>query len=82
MIDLYRFEKVVQIKLGNIDAAAVFANEEAKQRKIWESKISDAIRTARGADDITLILQMTRGRRPRSTDQRTARDYIYDNWSR
>lgn len=79
-VDVYRFDKVNQIKLGNIEAAAVDANEEAKQRTIWGKAIKDAIRTSRGVDDITLILQMNRGQRRRSYDQRTARDYVYQNW--
>jgi len=80
LVDIFRYEKLAQVKLGNVDQAAVFANEEAKQRTIWDRKIRDAIRTSRGADDITLILQMSRGQSRRRTDQRTARDYVYDNW--
>lgn len=84
MIDLYRFNKIAALKPENMDpqAAAVFANEEAKQRTIWKRAIFDAIRTSRGADDITFLLQMTKGSARRSYDQRTAHDYIYDNWSR
>lgn len=82
LIDVHNFEKTAQIKLGNIEAAAVHANEAAKQRTIWQKAIKDAIRTSRGADDITFILQMTRGGARRSYDQRTARDYVYDNWTR
>jgi hypothetical protein len=82
LIDVFQFEKIAAIKLGNIDAAAVYANEQAKQRKIWDDKIKDAIRTSRATDDVTFILQMFRGNAHRRTDQRDARDYIYDNWKR
>lgn len=62
LIDVYRFEKTQQIKLGNIEAAAIYSNEEAKQRTLWKEKIKDAIRSSRGSDDITLILSMFRGK--------------------
>lgn len=82
MIDLYRYEKVAAIKAGNIEQAAVYANEEAKQRKVWEDRQKDAIRTSRATEDTTLILSMFRGAGPRQIDQKTAHDYVYDNWSR
>ena len=82
LIDLFQFEKIAAIRLGNVEAAAVFANEQAKQRAIWADKIKDAIRTSRGADDITFILSMSRGSSRRRNDQRDAHDYIYDNWKR
>lgn len=80
LIDIYRYEKTEQIKKGNIEAAAVFANEEAKQRTIWEGKINEAKRSDRGVDDISLILQTTRGTFHRMTDQRTAHDFVFSNW--
>lgn len=82
LIDLFQFEKLESIRNGNIEAAAVFANEQAKQRTIWDNKIKDAIRTSRGADDITFILKMFRGQARRNSDQRDAHDYVYDNWKR
>lgn len=82
LVDLYRFEKVSAIKKGNVEAAAVLANEEAKQRTIWKRVIDDAIRTSRGSDDITFILDMHHGGRRRSHDQKTAHDDILYNWSR
>ena len=48
----------------------------------WEKAIKDAQRTQRGSDDVTLILQMFRGVPIGRGEQRTARDYVYDNWSR
>lgn len=80
LVDLYRYEKSRQINRGNVEAAAIYANEEAKQRRIWEQNIKDAIRTSRAADDITFLLTMNRGMANRTSDQRTARDYVLDNW--
>jgi hypothetical protein len=80
LIDLFQYEKIAQIRLGSVEGAAVFANEQAKQRAIWANKVKDAIRTSRGADDITLILSMTRGISRRRNDQRNAHDYVHDNW--
>lgn len=80
LIDVFQFEKIEAIRKGNIEAAAIFANEQAKQRTIWETKIKEAIKASRGADDITLILSMNRGTSRHRYDQRTAHDYVYDNW--
>ena len=82
LIDLYRYEKAAALRKGNVEQAAVWRNEEKTQLGIWERAIKDAIRTSRGADDITFILEMWRGGAQRRGDQRTARDYVYDNWSR
>lgn len=81
MIDLYRYEKAVALRKGNIEQAAVWRNEEKTQMTIWKRMIDDAIRTSRGSDDLTIILDWF-GSVSRFGDQRTARDYIYDNWSR
>lgn len=80
MIDVYRAAKIMHIEKGNVEAAAVYANEEAKQRTIWERKILDAIRTQRGTDDITFILESFGGRRSAS-DIKTAREHILAGWS-
>ena len=83
MIDLYRFEKAAALRKGNIEQATVWRNEEKSQFTIWEKCIRDAIRTSRGADDLTIILEMYPGASSgHFFDQRTAREYIYDNWSR
>jgi len=81
LIDLYRFEMAAAIRKGNIEQAAIWRNEMRTQMSTWESKITQAIRTSRGADDITMILEMFKGT-GQERDQRTARDYVYDNWSR
>jgi hypothetical protein len=79
MIDVYRWAKVKQIEKGNVEAASVYANEEAKQRTVWERKILDAIRTQRGTDDLTFILESFGGRRSAS-DITTAREHILAGW--
>jgi hypothetical protein len=81
LIDLYRYEKAAAIRKGNIEQAAVWRNEEKSQESKWRQVINDAIRTSRGTDDISFILQMPNVAF-QSRDQRTARDYILDNWSR
>ncbi len=81
LIDLYRHEMVKQLRLGNVEAAVVFRNEQRTQMGTWEKAIKEAIRTSRGADDMTLILEMF-PMHVRDTEQRTARDYVFDNWSR
>jgi hypothetical protein len=80
-IDLYRYEKARSLRKGNIEQAALWRNEEKTQMTIWKRIIDDAIRTSRGSDDLTIILDWF-GSVARFGDQRTARDYIYDNWSR
>jgi len=82
LVDVYRYEKLAQISKGNIESDAVLANEEQKQRKIWADKLKDAIRSSRGSDDITFLLTMRRGSSAISHEQRTATDYVYDNYRR
>lgn len=81
LIDLYRFEKSKALRMGNIEQAAVWRNEEKTQMTIWKNAIGDAIRTSRGSDDITLILEMFRGVPTGRGEQRTAHDYVTDNWN-
>jgi len=80
LIDLYRHEKARALRKGNVEAAAVWRNDEMVQNAKWDLAIKDAIRTSRGADDITLILEMFRGVPMGRGEQRTAHDYINDNW--
>lgn len=81
LIDLYRYEKARAIRDGNIEQAGIWRNEEKTQMTIWQNKIKEAIRTSRAADDLTFILEMFPGS-AKMTDQRTAHDYIVQNWSR
>ena len=80
LIDVYRKAKISQIELGNVEAAALYANEEQKQRTVWRSIVNDAIRTQRGSDDVTFILESFGGRRG-SAEIRTAREQILNAWS-
>jgi len=82
LIDLYRYEKALAIRNGNIEQAALWRNDEKAQASTWRKAIQQAAKTDRGSDDISLILQMFHGSRPDRYDQKTASDYIYDNWSR
>ena len=81
LIDLYRYEKSVALRKGNVEQAAVWRNDEKAQGVIWDKAMKEAIRTSRGSDDITLILEMFRGVPFGQGEQRTARDYVYDNWN-
>lgn len=63
LIDAYRWVKINSINKGNVEAAAVYANEEAKQRTIWEHAIRDAIKAQRGVDDVTLLIESFGGRK-------------------
>jgi hypothetical protein len=80
LIDLYRYEKAAARRNLQIEAANSWSNDEARQRTIWKKVIKDAIRTSRGSDDITFILTMFRTSQGRRRDQRTAHDYVFDNY--
>jgi hypothetical protein len=80
LIDLYRYEKAAARRSLQIEAANSWSNDEARQRTIWKKVIKDAIRTSRGSDDISFILTMFRTNQGRRRDQRTAYDYVYDNY--
>ncbi len=82
LIDLYRYEKAVAIRKGNVEQAIVWRNDEKAQATIWDKAMKSAIRTSRSSDDLTIILEMFRGIPSGQGEQRTARDYIWDNWSR
>lgn len=56
MIDLYRTLKIGSLNAGMIEAAGVYANEEAKQLTKWKEYVMDAARTARASDDISVQL--------------------------
>ena len=81
LVDVYRFAKVKQIEMGNVEPAAVYANEEAKQRTTWEKALKDARRTQKGADDSVFVLSFF-PQRGRTADITTATDHVLSNWSR
>lgn len=80
MIDIYRAAKIKQIEMGNVEAAAIYANEEAKQRTIWKKALTDALRSQRGVDDVTFIIESFGGRK-HTTGIRTAREDVLSRWS-
>jgi len=82
LVDLYRFEKAAALRAGNVEIAGHWGNEEARQRTIWRKVINDAIRSDRGVDDITMILDMISNRRGRyDGDITTAREDRLINWN-
>lgn len=74
MVDVYRAAKFDQIKSGSVDAAAVFANEEAKQRTIWKAIMRDALRTNRGISDVSMRISSSMGG---NRSVATARDHVW-----
>lgn len=79
LIDLYRFEKFAAIRAGDLEAAAIFRNDERAQSTIWERIIGQVKRDDRGMDDTSFILKHF-GARTHTREQRTAHDYVIDNW--
>jgi hypothetical protein len=57
LIDLYRYLKGRALNANKIEAAAVYRNDEHAQRTVWERIIQEAVRTDRGVDDTTMILE-------------------------
>jgi hypothetical protein len=80
LVDVYRASKIAQINLGNVEAAAVYSNEEAKQRTIWNRSIKDAQRTQQGSEDLNFVIEGFGGQRP-SSEIRTAREHVLSRWS-
>lgn len=83
LVDVYRFAKVVAIEKGNVEAAGMYGNWEARQRTTWDKAITDAKRSDRGVDDTTMILQLHKGSSggSRDRDVRTARGDIIAGWA-
>ncbi len=81
MIDLYRYLKIDSVAAGNIDAAGLYANEEAKQNTKWGYYIRDALKTQQGVDDITLTMEYFTNHRSSVGDITNARQHVYSNWS-
>lgn len=76
LIDAYRHEKAQALRAGNIEAAAVWRNDEMAQNAKWERAIQEACRTDRGDDDVSLILQLSRKGTRRGDVYRTAHDVV------
>lgn len=75
-IDACRFEMSMSLRKGNIEQAAVWRNESRAQETKWKTIMMDAVRADRGADDISFILQLARGKPGEARDYRTAHDIV------
>lgn len=78
LVDAYRWMKAGALRDGNVEAAAVWRNDENVQRTIWEKHIQEACRTDRGEDDISMILQLSRNAGGAGYEHRRARDIVHD----
>jgi hypothetical protein len=80
LIDAYRYMKAKAILAGNLEAAAMYRNDEMTSMTKWEKFIQQAIKADRGVDDISLILQTARrgAWRGQGGDYRTAHDIVFD----
>jgi hypothetical protein len=78
--DAMRYNAAKAANAGNIEAAGYWRNEYRAQNLVWERRILEAIRTDRGLDDVTLILQMQNAYYGVPQDLMTARDHIWYGW--
>lgn len=78
--DAMRYNAARAANAGNIEAAGYWRNEYRAQNLIWERRILEAIRTDRGVDDVTLILQLQNAYFGVPQDLMTARDHIWYGW--
>lgn len=81
LIDAMRSKMVEADKAGQVERAAFWRNEYRAQKTSWEQYILNAIKTDRGTDDVTFILQRAGYTAP-SQDIVTARDQVIANWNR
>jgi hypothetical protein len=81
-IDYYRYKMARALDKGNLEEAGYWRNEQRAQQTVWEKYINAAIRSMRGVDDMSLILQTTTSRRGvEGYDIKTARDHVLYNWN-
>jgi len=64
---------------GNIEAAAVYRNDEQAQMTRWENFMMEARRADRASDDTSFILTALQGRMT-AGDITNARDIVLDRW--
>lgn len=79
LVDIYRLMMNESIKKGNVEAAALYGNHMRSQETRWRKAMREVRRTTTGVDDVTLVLDWFKKGTIR--EQRTARDYIHDNWT-
>lgn len=58
MIDIMRFEMAKAAQAGQPDIAGFWRNESRTQETAWEKRVTEAIGTDRGTDDISAILML------------------------
>lgn len=81
LIDLMRYEMSRKLNKGMMEIAAVWGNHFRAQSTAWEKNIIEAIRTDRGTDDISFILESVTGARS-AGDITNARDEIFARGAR
>ena len=77
-VDMCRFQMAMALKAGSADTAAVWRNEYQAGITRWNRIVASAIKTDKGADDVTLTVTTDFGPYP-AHDITTAQDAI---WSR
>jgi hypothetical protein len=75
LVDAYRAAKIDSAAKGSFEAAALFGNEEQKQRTLWNKYLADAYRTAQAQEDKILILEGFGGYSGFGDDITNGRDY-------
>lgn len=64
LIDAMRYEAAKAARAHDTEASALWTNSYRSQSTQWERNVMEAIRTDRGADDITIMLRSIRQRYP------------------
>ena len=80
LIDAMRYNAGRAANAGKLEEAAYWRNEYRAQSLIWERRILEAIRTDRGLDDVTMILQLSNAYYGIPQDLMTARDHVWYGW--
>lgn len=80
LIDVMRYEMAKHIRVGQLEAAAIWRNDYRAQRTVWEDRIKETLRADRGPDDAMSMLELPdphgQGYIP------SAHTMVYDNWPR
>ncbi len=80
LIDAMRYNASRAANAGNVELAGYWRNEYRAQSLIWERRILEGIRTDRGVDDVTIILQLNNAYYGTPQDIVTARDHVWYGW--
>lgn len=82
LIDIFRYEMGRALNTGKAEIAATWRNEARAQSTSWEKNILEAIKSDRGADDVSFILSTIGGGSAHPTAITNARDQIYAQGNR